>query len=318
MELIVKILKKLHLLDFALKVKKNRIRRKRLTKKVRFENRSKDKEKLLIVLAGYKPFLYEIVFKRIKKFVDNDIEICIVSSGKYDEKLSEIAEKNDWSYLSVKRNNVALAQNVAINSFPNAKLIYKLDEDIFVTKNYFKNLLKTMNDCEKNGEYKPGFIAPMIPINGFSNMLVLERFNKKKEYEKRFEKPLYKAGRERMIESNPDVAKAFWGENDFLPQLDEMNKIVNKDKMDYVSCPIRFSIGAILFERKLWEDMGMFEVKSGPGMGLDEEQICSYCMISSNAIIVSKNTIVGHLSFGTQNESMKKYFEEHKDVFNIQ
>ena len=276
MELIVKILKKLHLLDFALKVKKNRIRRKRLTKKVRFEN------------------------------------------GKYDEKLSEIAEKNDWSYLSVKRNNVALAQNVAINSFPNAKLIYKLDEDIFVTKNYFKNLLKTMNDCEKNGEYKPGFIAPMIPINGFSNMLVLERFNKKKEYEKRFEKPLYKAGRERMIESNPDVAKAFWGENDFLPQLDEMNKIVNKDKMDYVSCPIRFSIGAILFERKLWEDMGMFEVKSGPGMGLDEEQICSYCMISSNAIIVSKNTIVGHLSFGTQNESMKKYFEEHKDVFNIQ
>ena len=182
-----------------------------LAKKIKFENRMQNKEKVCFILAGYKPFLYEIIFKRLKKFIDEDIEVCILSSGLYSEKLSNIAKENNWSYLSQKENNVSKIQNTAINLFKNAKYIYKLDEDIFITNNYFATLMKTMNDCEENGEYQVGFVAPTIPINGFGNVEVLKRFNLVQKYTQMFEKPKYAAGRNRMVENNPKVAKVFLG-----------------------------------------------------------------------------------------------------------
>ena len=61
----------------------------------------------------------------------------------------------------------------------------------------------------------------------------------------------------------------------------------------------------------------MFDVPNGSGMGSDEEQICKYCVANSKAIIVSKNSIVGHLSFGIQNKVMEEYFKNNKNVFDI-
>lgn len=161
------ILKKIGLFETIKEVKKKRERKKNLTKKYQFENRMKNKDKVCFILAGYKEFLWDIVFKRIKFFLQEDVEVCILSSGKYSQKLSDIAKQNDWSYLSTKRNNVSLIQNVAINLYTKAEYIYKLDEDIFITKGYFETMMKTLQDCEKNGEYRVGFVAPTIPINGF-------------------------------------------------------------------------------------------------------------------------------------------------------
>ena len=312
-----KVLKKLKLFEF---VKKNYMKldyRKKLTKKYVFECRKKDNKKVCFILAGYKEFLYDNVFARVKKFITDDIDVCILSSGKYSQKLSDIAKKNNWSYLSTERNNVSLIQNVAINLFKEAEYIYKLDEDIFVTDNYFKTLYDTLIECETNGSYKVGFVAPTIPINGFGNMIILDRFGLVELYTKNFEKPLYAAGRDRMVESNPEVAKFFWSDKGYLPNIDKMNAIMQKDNFSYVACPIRFSIGAILFKRDFWEKMKMFKVDSGSGMGSDEQQLCECCISNSNAIIVSKNSVVGHLSFGKQNETMKKYFEDNKEIFNI-
>jgi len=292
-------------------------RRRNLAGKYKFENRKKDYAKLCIIIAGYKPFLYNTIFGRIKKFIPKDIDVCIVSSGKYDEKLSKIAEENEWSYLSTKRNCVSLVQNIGINMFPKAEYIYKLDEDIFVTENYFETLFNTYKKCEEEGEYKVGFVAPTIPINGYGNMKILKRFNMVEYYKEKFEKPLYAAGRDRKIESDPEVAKFMWGEGGHLPKLDEMNKTMQQDEFSYNACPIRFSIGAILFSRKLWEDMKFFKVKRGSCMGLDEEQICSFCVNNSKAMIISNNSVVGHLSFGTQNETMKNYFIENEQEYNV-
>ncbi len=317
----IKILKKLGIYEQSYKLYKKMISkrnaRKGLTKRYKFENRMKNKKKLCIILAGYKEFAYEIVFGRIKEFVPKDTEVCILSSGKYSKRLSEIAEKNDWSYLSTKRNCVSLIQNVVIDLYNNAEYIYKLDEDIFVTKGYFETLYKTMVECEKNGEYKVGFVCPLIPINGFGNLEVLKRFNAVETYSKKFEKPLYAAGRERLIECDPNTALFMWGKDGYLPNIDEMNKILSKDKFSYVACPIRFSIGAIMFKREFFYDMGSFIVKSGSCLGADEEQMCNYAVASSHAIIVSKNTLVGHLSFGNQNKTMQEYYLDHPEVFEI-
>ena len=285
-------LKAVGMFDIAKRIYYEIKRKKNLTNNYIFEDRKQDKEKVCFILAGYKSFLYEAVFGRIKKFIPNDIEVCILSSGKYDGKLSIIAKENNWSYLSIKRNNVSLAQNVGINLFKNAKYIYKLDEDIFVTENYFDILFKTFKDCESNGKYRIGFVAPTIPINGFGNYIVLDRFDLLKVYEEKFEKPLHETGPHRMVENNPEVAKFFWGNGGYVPSIDEMNEKMNQDEFCYTDCPIKFSIGAILFEREFWENMRMLTVSGGAGVGGDEIQICKYCTLQSRAMIISKNAVV--------------------------
>ncbi len=298
----------------------NAIKTRRLEKKCKtkhiFENRSKGLSKACIVLAGYKQFLWGSVFARLKKFIDEDIDVCLVSSGLYSAKLSEICEKNSWSYISLKKNNVCLALNVAISEFPKAIYIYKLDEDIFITENYFNILKKTYEKADSE-LYNVGFVAPLIPINGYGNVKILEKTGKLDYYRNNFEQPKYASGRDRMIENNENVAKFMWGEGNHIPSIDLMNKIFNSEEIKYSPIPIRFSIGAILFKRSLWEEMQYFRIVKGIGMGADEEQICIYCMINSKAMLVCENVCVGHLSFGKQNEAMEKYYLENKNIFDI-
>ena len=160
-------------------------------------------------------------------------------------------------------------------------------------------------------------VAPIIPINGYGHVKVLEKLDLVDYYEKHFEEVRYVAGRERMIESDPEVAKFMWGKGNKVPQIDELDKLLHKNEFEYSACPIRFSIGAILFERELWEKMRYFKVEKGSCMGLDETQICSYCVCNSKAMVIAENTCVGHLSFGTQNKPMEEYFKKNTNVFKI-
>ena len=285
-------------------------KRKYTNTKYRFIDRRKKTDTLIYILAGYKSFVYETVFERIRKFAPEDADICIVSSGLFSDELNEIAEKNNWSYLSTSKNSVTMVQNVVLRVFEDAKFIYKLDEDVFVTEHFFETLKETYQYVQEQGEYNVGFVAPLIPINGYGNYKILEKLNQLQYFEERFQKPRYEAGMHRMIENSPEVARFMWGEGNVIPSIDEMDEMFHVEPMRYGACPIRFSIGAIYFERKLWEDMGMFRAYGGPDMGLDEEQICCFCMLNSRAMIVSENTVVGHLSFGTQNLPMKEYYTD--------
>lgn len=285
--------------------------------KCKWFNRQKNKKKLCIILAGYKSFLYDTVFDRIERYIPSDIDVCIMSSGVFDKKLYDIAEKNQWSYLSTERNNVSLVQNMAIRLHPNAEFIYKIDEDIFMTKNSFEKLMETYNKAVCDKKYYVGFVAPLIPINGYGYVRILEKLNKANVYKDKFDAVTYGgSGRfDSPIERNPVVAEFFWGGR-IIPSIDEMNANFQENPIEYKACPFRFSIGCILFSRDVWSHMGMFNVPSkGAGMGADEEQLCSYCINTSQAMIISENVVVGHLSFGPQNKTMKKYYEENKSMF---
>ena len=322
MEFIVKILKKLGIFEEVrevyLKRKLKKRKKRNLRGKYKFEDRRKGNKKMCMILAGYKMFCADVIFDRIKKFVPKDVDVCILSSGKYSEELSELAKKNNWSYLSTKRNNVSLIQNIAIKLHKDAKYIYKLDEDVFVTKNYFKTLFDTMKKLEKDCDYEIGYIAPTIPINGYGNLNVLKKYNLVEYYTKTFERPVYSTDFKKAVIANKDAAKFFWGKGNYLPNIDVMDNDFNKDPFKYEACPVRFSIGAILFKRDFFEEMGMFDVpRFGSAMGMDEVQICRYCLDQSKGMLISLNTVVGHLSFGSQNKSMEEYFLKHKDVFEI-
>ena len=282
-----------------------------------FINRRKNTPFLLIILAGYKSYLFDDVFDRVKNYAPKNLDICITSSGLYDEKLEHIARKNNWSYLITKVNNIPMAQNLSIMIHEKAEMIYKMDEDIFVTENCFEKLLQTFKEVQQNGHYNIGFVAPLIPINGYGHVRILEILGLDKFYEQKFEKILYGAQPGRMIEKNPDVAKFMWGEGNIIPSIDKMNAAFQMRKISYNICSTRFSIGMILFHKNLWKIMGGWKIppEGDSGIGRDEEQICIFCMAASLGMIISENVVVGHLSFGQQNEAMKEYYLNHREVF---
>lgn len=271
--------------------------------------------------------MWEDVFGRIKAFAPVDADVCIMSSGVYSETLAEIAEKNGWSYLSTKRNCVTLIQNKAILLHPSAEFIYKIDEDIFTTRNSFSIMMDTYRKVIADGIYELGFVAPLLPINAYAHVRVLEKLGLTEIYTQKFEKPKYYAGANHAriitIEGNPEAAKFFWGEGGFVPSIDEMAEEFYSGKLEYRACPIRFSIGFILFSRKIWEKIGMYRVSfnrtgfEGKGLGYDETQLCSLAMSTSEAVIVAENTVVGHLSFSFQNAAMKEYYLQNREKFRL-
>lgn len=282
-----------------------------------FIDRRKNSKGLLIILAGYKPYLFEDVFARVKAFAPKELDICITSSGLFNDMLNKIAAENNWSYLSTAKNNIPLAQNFSISIHENAEFIFKMDEDIFVTAGSFETIFKTFNYVQTHGHYNVGFVAPLIPINGYCHVRLLEKLGLLETYEKKFEPVLYGAQSQRMIEKNPDVAKFFWGEGEIVPSIDAMNAAFQIQKIDYSVCSVRFSIGFILFHRNLWESMGGWRMPppNNSGLGIDEEQICIFCVALSLGMIVAENAVVGHLSFGQQNAAMKEYYLSHREIF---
>ena len=275
-----------------------------------FINRSKNRKRLLIIVAGYKKYLWPPVFKRISQFVGKDIDVCIISPGLTNIKLKQIAKKNNWSYLSTHENKLGLAQNLAIKHHPQAELIYKLDEDIFITKNYFINLEKTLFKIKKEGIYTPGFIAPVINVNGFSYIYFLKKIGKDKEYLKKFGE-LKSACMGIKAHFSPEAAIFLWKHS--LP----LNKIacVFSNNSSYLLIPHRFSIGAILLERSLWEKMGYFKVASNGKLGFEEKNLCEFCCLNSFPGFIATNTFVGHFAFRPQNEKIKKYYANNKEQF---
>ena len=147
-----------------------------------FDDRSEGGDKLLIIVAGYKSELWDVVFERIENFTPSDFDVCIVSPGLENEELSSIAEGNDWSYISTEENKLALAQNMAIKQHPEADYIFKLDEDIFIGKEYFQQLLSDYKEAKKNSRYKVGYFAPMLNVNGFSYTFFLDEIGERESY----------------------------------------------------------------------------------------------------------------------------------------
>lgn len=290
-------------------------RRSQIKAKHTFLSRKKDSDKLCIVLAGYKEEIWDIVFERIKHFLPKDYDMCIVSSGKYSKKLDEMCEENKWSYLYTEKNNVSLVQNLAIIHHPKANYIYKIDEDMFICQNFFEGLQDAYKQVTCEGKYKVGFVAPLIPINGYGHVRFLELTDTIKEYKECFGQPRYDGEPSNILITNVARAKFLWEKTG---QIDECAKKLAEMPFSYSICPIRFSIGAILFTRGMWCKMNMFQMGIGNGMGLDEEQICGYCMEHSLGIVVAENVLAGHLGYGgIQTKEMLHYYKKNLQQFHI-
>jgi len=282
--------------------------------KFEFIDRSKNQKNLVLIVAGYKDFLWDAVFERIIVFLPKNYDVCICVPGRDSNKLREIAKKNSWSYLFTRENKLALAQNLAIRKHPYSKYIFKLDEDIFIGKNYFERLLATYKEVEKEGIYSPGFVAPILNINGVSYIDFLKFIKKDKEFKNKFGEFVSRCGHSKINE-DPLVSEYIW-KNTF--PIDEVaEKVFLKNKGKYRIIPHQYSIGAILFKKDFFDKMGGFKVGVEKILATEEVALTEYCVRESNPMILSMQTFGGHFAYGFQTNHMKKFFEENISLFRL-
>jgi len=282
-----------------------------------FLDNKRDMKKVCFVLCGYKEFLWEKVFLRLRKFLPQDVEVCLLSSGLRDEKLEKIANEENWSYLSTDINDLTLIQNIGIVLFDNAYWFYKMDEDIFLTEKCFEKMYEMYQFVQEKEPYHVGLVGPTIPVNGFGYRWLLENFGKLQAYEERFEKAYWGGLLTHKLECDPKAAQFMWGGTDEIPQIDVLNKRLSDEKK-YSVCGVRYSIGFILYTKDMWELMEGFGVTGTIDMGRDERDFSYWCMIKSRAIVVAHNVAVGHFSFGPQTDEMKTFYKIRQDLFDIQ
>lgn len=290
----------------------------RIHAEYQFDDRRKKSKDLLVILAGYKEFVWESVFQRIKGYVPEEIDVCVVTSGLVSSQLKDMCRKYQWSYMSTKRNHVSLVVNLAIWLHPEAEFIYKIDEDIFVTRGIFETMKTTYLQVERDSDYEVGFVTPLIPVNGYGYVRILEIFGAEKSWEELFGEIKYTDCycHHKAIHDNPKAAEFMWGgDNGQLPDLDFMADYLRNQVFKYSICPIRYSIGCILFHRNNWIRMGMFPVLEHSNMGADEEYLCKYCLMQARTMVVAENAVAGHLSYGPQHKVMERYYKEHREQF---
>lgn len=280
------------------------------TSKFKFIDNMKDSEYLLIIVAGYQDYLWEDVFGRIARYAPANYDICIVSPGVYRCGLEHIAKLNEWSYLSCGGNRLAQAQNTAIKLHKNAKYIFKLDEDIYVGNNYFDGIMRTYYKAVTDNIYKVGVICPTLNVNGATYRFFLDSVGALQEYEREFGIARITCDDD-MVYCNGDAAVFLWKKT--LP-IDKTVSLFSNKKCDYFPAAVRFSIGAFMITREVWEKAGYFKVAASGQLAWEELELCNFCYNRSYTILIAKNVFAGHFGFGPQKKIVKNFYEEYKKI----
>jgi hypothetical protein len=288
----------------------------KLHDRVTFDDRRTGAAVVVAMLAGYKAELWPVVMPRFKAALPQ-ADVCLVSPGVRNETLAELCRKEGWSYLSTATNDVSLAQNVCFRLHDAAEMIVKLDEDMFLLPNTLSELLREYRRIKLEGKVDPGFVAPMIPLNGFCYRYLLEMLGLLDTYEAQFGAArLATSGLD--LHTNPDACRWIWEHT--APLEDLAARLAGMERRELLS-PIQFSIGVIAMERKFWEQIGYFNVPRHKliakmsTLGGDEACLCAAAMVNSRPIVVTTASVAGHFSFGPQYKAMIALFHGNPGLF---
>ncbi len=277
-----------------------------------FTDRSKGKRYLCYILTGYEPTLWDNIISRIKAFENEMIDYCLISSGKHDDILEITADRNGWSYLWTEKNQVCFIQNLVMELHPKAEYVIKMDEDIFIGEYFFERMMRGYHRIEKDGEYRIGFVVPVVPLNCCGYVTYLKLTGRTAEFEKNFGRS-YRS-RFSAVFSIQETARFLW---DTMDTFDDMaNTFLKHDGYSILDC--YYNIGCIMFSRKRWLMMGKWpELPGESGMGRDEVCICQDNRSKDMVIYELHDVLVGHLAFGHQKKDMLEYYHRHYDKFAI-
>lgn len=282
----------------------------------RFEDRRVGHGTLVLMLVGYKPELWDAVFVRFRRALP-EADVCLVSPGRDVEALAALCRRHGWSYLSTATNDVCLAQNIAIGLHAQADLVVKLDEDMFLLPKTLSTLLEEYESIRREGIVDPGYVAPMIPLNGVTYRFVLQRLQLLDAYEARFGKArLATAGI--RVQNDPEAARWIW---EHTAPLETSAARITSGPVERVFCPVQFSIGCIVFARSFWSEIGGFVVfrrrllMGISTLGADEAWLCARAQELSRPGVVTSKAVAGHFAFGPQYDAMRQVYDERRDLF---
>ena len=289
-------------------------REDRLSSPYRFDNRQKESSELLILVCGYKEILWPYFFERIERFISPGLDVCIVCPGfKSFPALDLKAQELGWSILHCYQNKISIAINLAIKLHPSASRIHKLDEDIMITKKYFNGMDQLMEALDQDETSDYAFAAPLINVNGYSYHRLLDLLAKREAYEEQFG-VAKSACMNVEAWSNPEAAWFLW---QAVSPIDQTAEKLFRTGATFSVCPHRFSIGAMLFHRNLWESIDYFEAGVEGQLGIEEKQLAEFCSNKSQLIAVSEEILVGHFSFGPQYGGMTTKLKEDDEFLKI-
>jgi len=267
-----------------------------------FDDRSKGSDSLLIVLCGYKPDLWPYTLARLPGAVGDSVDVCLVSAGRRETALEDMAKRYGWSYLTTEANQMSRAQNLAVLAHLHAEWIYKIDEDIFIDRHFIPRLRSGFERVLADGEYQPGFCAPIINVNGFSYLTFLRLLGLEDDYVVRFGE---RRRGPRHVKAHYDGEAATWIWERSLPFGAVAARIAG-GPFEYSVVPHRFNIGAILLRRAFWQEIDGFRAHAVAGrLGFDEEQLCKECLTRGQVMVVVHDVLAGHFSFWPQEEAMR-------------
>jgi hypothetical protein len=288
----------------------------RLHDRIVFDDRRRKAPVLVCMLVGYKPDLWPFIFPRLLRSLP-DADVCLVSPGRRVAGLVETCREHGWSYLSTATNDVALAQNVCYRLHDDATMIVKVDEDMFLLDDTISSLLGEYDDIKREGVVVPGFVAPMIPLNGFCYRPLLEMLGLLDRYERRFGKArMATAGT--ALQADPTAARWIW---EHTAPLSATAARLAAMEVRRLFCPIQFSIGLIAFERRFWELIRFLPVyrrrllTGQSTLGGDEAYICAKAVETSRPGVVTTAALAGHFSFGPQYAEMRSLLQSRPELF---
>jgi len=283
-----------------------------------FDDRRKHAKTLVCVLISATPLVWPLVLPRLKAALPEG-DVCLVLFGHRDDFIADLCAREGWSYLATSTSDASLAQNICFTLHSHAELIVKIDDDMFVLKDTISSLIQQFQIIKADGVVNPGFLAPLIPVNGFSYRHTLDMLGLLDDYEARFGRAAI-GGSGLAIHDNPEAAVWTWKHTG---PLEDTFKKFNNLAPRTLFCPIRYNTGLIVFERTFWEEIGRFPVLRRRMMfgiqtdGADELHLCATAMTGSRPAIVTTATVAGHFAFPKQVDAMLRLIAEQPELFTL-
>jgi hypothetical protein len=185
---------------------------------------------------------------------------------------------------------------------------------MFVTANWMDILERTYRFAVAENRYRVGLVAPLVPVNGFGYVRLLDLLDLREKF--LFDHPdhsLLSAADGIGVHSDGLVAEWLWRH---MSPMDEVTAKLASRAPSYSVCPHRFSIGAIMLPRSVWQIMGKFPAEHKDGLiGSDEEHICKFCMDKSYAIVIAEGAFCAHFGFGPQTSHMLDVYRSNAELF---
>ena len=186
---------------------------------------------------------------------------------------------------------------------------------MFLLPNTITTLLEEYQAIKTEGWIDPGFVAPMIPLNGFCYRPLLKMLGLLEAFEAQFG-PARMAASGIPLQTDPNVARWIWQRTAPLETSAARLAALPRQRL---TSPIQFSIGLIVFERAFWEAIGFLPVHRHRLLAgintLGGRALCARAMQASRPGVVTTAVMAGHFSFGPQYAGMTDLLEERSDLF---